>query len=239
MEPADLQGLLAVQDMDTRADQLKHRRSHLPEREAVAEIDRNVAALESDLAAVAAQREAAVGRQSELESELAATEERAATVNRRLYSGEVSASRELQAMAADVDVLKARSSELEDAILGVLEEIEPLDARLGELSASIGSLQEKRVASAGALEEAEGALDSEMAQVEAERSRAAGSVDPALLATYERLRQKLGGVGVARLSGGRCEGCHLSLPATELDRIRRLPPGELVTCDQCGRILVP
>ena len=48
----------------------------------------------------------------------------------------------------------------------------------------------------------------------------------------------LGGVGAARLVGPSCTGCHLTLPAQELDRIRREPPDALVFCDQCGRILV-
>ena len=52
------------------------------------------------------------------------------------------------------------------------------------------------------------------------------------------LRAKLGGVGAARLVNGRCTGCHLTLPATELDRIRREPPDALIRCDQCGRVLV-
>jgi predicted nucleic acid-binding Zn-ribbon protein len=45
-------------------------------------------------------------------------------------------------------------------------------------------------------------------------------------------------VAVARLVGNHCDGCHLTLPAMELDRIRHLPEDELVTCEQCGRILV-
>jgi predicted nucleic acid-binding Zn-ribbon protein len=55
---------------------------------------------------------------------------------------------------------------------------------------------------------------------------------------YDDLRRKLGGVGAARLVNGRCSGCHLTLPATELDRIRREPPEALIRCDQCGRVLV-
>ena len=35
-----------------------------------------------------------------------------------------------------------------------------------------------------------------------------------------------------------CSGCHLTLPATEIDRIKKAPPDAFFTCDQCGRILV-
>jgi predicted nucleic acid-binding Zn-ribbon protein len=55
---------------------------------------------------------------------------------------------------------------------------------------------------------------------------------------YEKLRDRLGGVGAARLEHGACGGCHLALPAVELDHIRRAPPEAIIICEQCGRILV-
>jgi hypothetical protein len=70
------------------------------------------------------------------------------------------------------------------------------------------------------------------------RVEAAATVPPDLLARYERLRTQLAGTGAARLVAGSCSGCHLSLPAMEVDRIRKAPPDEVITCDQCGRILV-
>jgi len=73
----------------------------------------------------------------------------------------------------------------------------------------------------------------------AARAQAAGEVPGELLATYESLRQHLGGTGVARLVGSRCGGCHLSLPATALDQLRRQSAGTISYCEQCGRILVP
>jgi hypothetical protein len=65
------------------------------------------------------------------------------------------------------------------------------------------------------------------------------SVPASLVSTYERLRTRLGGVGVARVVGNHCDGCHLTLSAVELDHLRHLPPGEVATCEQCSRILVP
>jgi hypothetical protein len=82
------------------------------------------------------------------------------------------------------------------------------------------------------------ALDAELAQEIRARAAAASGVRDDLLARYEQLRAKLGGTGAARLVGGSCSGCHLALSAMELDRIRKAPPDLVVTCDQCGRILV-
>jgi len=58
------------------------------------------------------------------------------------------------------------------------------------------------------------------------------------VARYERLRSKLGGVGVARLDGRQCTGCHLDLSPGELDLVRHAADDELVECPQCSRLLV-
>ena len=239
MSGDDLQALLDLQDADTRADQLNHRKRNLPERSALADIERSIAGAQAVLSEASRQRDQVAAKQSEFEAELESTETRADSVSRRLYSGEVSASRELQAMAADVDSLKERASQLEDSILEVLEELEPLDRQVAEIEARLFTLQAEREGAVNALSSAESVVDSELDGVAAERERIVPRVPDQLLRVYDQLRARLGGVAVARMVGNRCDGCHLTLPATELDRIRHLPPGEMVTCDQCGRILVP
>jgi hypothetical protein len=48
------------------------------------------------------------------------------------------------------------------------------------------------------------------------------------------------GIGIARLVGNTCQGCRLTIPATEVDRIRKAGPDDPVfQCDNCGAILVP
>ena len=56
---------------------------------------------------------------------------------------------------------------------------------------------------------------------------------------YEQCREKANGVGAARLVGSTCQGCHLSIPATEVARVKKAPPGTVEHCDNCGTILVP
>jgi uncharacterized protein len=234
----DLRSLLALQDIDTAIDRDRHRRANLPERAEVTAVDQKINEMRAEANEAVAARDAVARRQGAIEEELATTEERAAAVNRRLYSGEVTASRELQAMAADADTLKARASHLEDEVLEILDEREPFDRRVADLAASITDLAGRREEASRVLAVAESEVDRELAELAARREEAVAAVPPALLATYERLRPRLDGVAVARLVGDHCDGCHLSLSATELDRIRHLPPGEVATCEQCGRILV-
>ena len=55
---------------------------------------------------------------------------------------------------------------------------------------------------------------------------------------YEKLRASSGGVGAAALHRGRCEGCHLQLNTTDLNRLRDAPDDDVVRCEECRRILI-
>jgi len=235
---ADLEALLALQDLDTHLDQERHRRDHLAERAELADIERATAEVEAARAEVGASRDEVASRQDAAERELRATEDRVLQVNARLYGGTVTASRELQAMAADVEGLKKRASELEDRALSFMEEREPLDAEVAALDGQLAGLEARRYQVVESLTGAEADVDAELTRLSAQRPALVGAVPKPLLAAYDRLRSRLGGVAVARLVGGRCDGCHLSLPAVELDRIRHEAAGTLEYCEQCGRILV-
>ena len=239
MSTADLQALLVLQDLDSRMDQEAHRKANLPARIELEEILAAMADKEQDKAALSTARDEIAARQAEAERELQATEARIAQVHSRLYSGEVTATRELQAMVADEELLRKRQSELEDKALALMEERDPLDVEISALDAILSDLGERRATAAATLGSAESEVEALISDLARQRPGATAAVAPQLLATYEQLRHRLGGVAVARLVGGRCDGCHLSLPAMELDRIRHQTAGSLEYCEQCGRILVP
>lgn len=233
-----LEQLLRVQEHDTTVDQLRHRRQTLPELERLASLQRRMAELEVALAE-ARDVLAEVGkRQASLEHELAMVESKLAEDQSRLYSGTVGIIRELQALQAEVDALKRRKGDLEDKVLEVLDEREPLDNGAAALEAE----QEKVFDEAGDVEglvvAAQAEIDVVLASEVDARTTAADGLPPAVVAEYDRLRARLGGVGAAPLVNGRCGGCHLSLSASELDALRRQPPDALLCCEQCGRILV-
>jgi predicted nucleic acid-binding Zn-ribbon protein len=235
---ANLEALLSVQALDTDLDRCRVRHLSLPERAELATIDGQLATLEQRLVAAQAERDVVADQQASLEHNLATVESRAADIKKRLYGGTVSATRELQAMAAEVDSLTARASELESRVLEAMDEREPLDARVDNISGEKSSLLAARAVVGARLAMREAEVAAETDALNAARGEAAAQVPDDLAAAYERLRQRLGGVGVARLVGSRCDGCHLTLAATELDQLRRQPPGTLNNCEQCGRILV-
>lgn len=235
---SSLEDLLVVQGHDTVLDQLRHRRAALPERTAVQEIDATLKTLGQEHARAVAARDEVAGRQATLEKDIAASEARIAEIDRRMYSGEISASRDLQAMAAEIASIKARVSTLEDRALEVMDEREPLDATVVEIQAKGTALVAERERLLTVIAETETAIDADIEVEASARATSASSVPVALLENYEKLRSRLGDTGVARLEHGTCMGCHMKMPATELDRIRHQPPEVIVNCEQCGRILV-
>src|SRR5205814_10046625 len=98
-------------------DQLRHRREHLPQRAGLAAVAQEGVALAARIRSAREGQDAAVRRQTDAEKELADTEQRIKDIEKRLYGGTVSASRELQAMSAEVESLKRRCSELEEHVL--------------------------------------------------------------------------------------------------------------------------
>jgi predicted nucleic acid-binding Zn-ribbon protein len=233
-----LRALLEVQERDTEADQLRHRKSHLPERARLDAVVAELAGVEADGATASRERDELARRQAELEVDIGEVDRRTQDIDRQMRSGAVTASRDLQAMADQIDGLKRRKSTLEDSEIEIMEALEPVELRVTTLQDKWAALDAEAAELRVRVAELEAALDAELAAALAARATAVDSVPPELVATYEKLRARLGGVGAASLVGSSCGGCHLTLPAGEIDRIRHLPPDALVTCDQCGRILV-
>jgi len=230
--------LLEVQDHDTAIDQLRHRREHLPERAQLRAVESRLSVLDQRTKQVRTQRDELGSRQAALEQQIDASKARRSELERRMFAGQVTAPRELQAMDEEVKHLARHISELEDREIEIMEALEPIDAQLQMAETERVSLEEQAVQLRDTIGISEASLDAELSTQVAVRDEVAAGLPPDLVARYEQLRKRLGGTGAARLVQGSCSGCHLTLPAMEVDRIRKAPPGAIITSDQCGRILV-
>jgi predicted nucleic acid-binding Zn-ribbon protein len=235
---APLDILLEVQGRDTTLDQLAHRRATLPARADLQAVEERLADIGDRRARAGSDRGALSERQARLESDIAAVARRIHEVEGRMYSGEVSASRELMAMSEEVESLNRRRRELEDMAFEAMAAGEPLDAVLARVAAEREAAEADAGRLGAVIAEEEAEIDAEVATERDARAALVAKLPDDLIQRYERLRRRLGGIGAARLEHGSCTGCHLALPAVELDHIRRAPPEAIITCEQCGRILV-
>lgn len=238
MTDGSLALLLEVQAADSRLDQLRYRRETLVERAALAKAEGDMAALDQARAPLDTQIAELARQQRRLEDEVATIEARIEAETKRLYSGAVTVPRELTAIQEELDGLGRRQRHLEDQELEVMEAMEPLVAETSRLQLDRDGLERRAEELRSALAAAEAAVDAEIADAVALRDGLGQQVPAELLARYDALRARLGGVAVARLEGAQCSGCHLTLPAVELDAVRRAPADAVVTHEECGRILI-
>ena len=239
MADPTLEALLEVQARDLAIDQLRYRRQALPERQALGDVTATLAGVERSTHSAAARIHQLEREQRRLEDDIDLIEAKAQDSESRLYGGQVHAPKELQALATEVKSLRNRKSLREDELLEIMESIEPLQAEIDRLHVEAKALTLEGERLAGVLAEEETAIAHQQAGEMAARTDVAAKVPEGLLATYEKLRHRLDGVGIARADAGRCTGCHLSLSAVELDSLRRAGEGQVVRHEECGRILVP
>lgn len=235
-----LETLLEVQSHDLASDQIRHRIEALPERAELREQRRIAGELDERLAALEERRSAVAREERRFADEAARIEERAKHEEAKLYSGEISSPRELQALQADVDSLRRHQRGVEDQQLEVMEARETIDGEVAEVEAQRATVGAEIERVEGILAEHEAEASGELAREAAARAELVTGLPDALVEEYEATRARSSsGAGAARLVGDTCQACHLSLPSTEVVRIRKLPPDELAFCENCGCILVP
>ena len=234
---AEQRKLLEIQALDTRLDQLAHRRSSLGVHARLAEIAARAATAHDELVR-------ARTAQSDVRRELAKAEQdveqvraRARRDQERLDAG-VGSAKDMQALQSELQALARRQAELEEVELEVMERLETLDAQVAELEATSRAIAEEQAAAEAERDAALAEIDVEAATVRSARETEAAQVSAELLALYERLRAQNGGVGAAALRGRRCEGCRLDLNPVDLNVVRSAPEDAVVRCEECGRILV-
>ncbi|WP_062078972.1 zinc ribbon domain-containing protein [Demequina globuliformis] len=234
---ADQQRLLEVQDADLRIQQARHRLETLPQLAQIAELTGRAADLQEDAIARGAEVSDLRREVTKAEDDVQAVRARAERDQSRLDSGSANA-KDLQALQAELEVLKKRLSDLEDIELEAMERLETAEASHADatrqrdaIDAQIAELEAERARAAADIQD-------EVADIEAERVLKAEGLDAALVSLYERLRDQHGGVGAAALQGPRCLGCNMTLNAGDLRAIESAPADQVVRCEECGRILV-
>jgi len=234
----DLEALLDIQARDTAADRLRRRHATLESRGAHEAVVAVVEELTRRHRAVTERRDDVARTIQQLDDEATAVKEHAAGVEAKLYSGEIASPRELQALQADLGQLRRQQRGIEDRELEGMEVRETVEAELTALDKELAEARSEADRLGRALMEEEAVIDAELADEAAARAGLASGLDDKLLALYERCRVRGNGIGAARLEGNVCQGCRLTIPATEVDQIRKAEPGTIAHCDNCGAILV-
>jgi predicted nucleic acid-binding Zn-ribbon protein len=230
--------LLQVQALDSAMLQLAHRRRTLPE---LGELKRlAVEAEELDDALIAA--ETAVSDleadQARAEADLEPVRERLARNQRRIADGTVPDPKALGSMIEEVEHLKKRIADLEDAELEVMEALEEASGTRDRRRAEVAALTQRKAELTARRDAQLALIDADLAERRQAREVLTPQLPTELLALYTRIAASHDGVGAAELVQRRCTGCRLEVNAADLRTFAAAAEDEVVRCEECGRILV-
>jgi predicted nucleic acid-binding Zn-ribbon protein len=236
---ADAHPILEVQRLDLETDALRVRRAGLPERAACAAREAELRDLAGRRTEAEARR-AVVAREERLvEGRVGELAAKAREVEGRLYSGEIKALKELEALQHELGEWQRRRADEEAAELALLEQDEGIGGELAELGARNATVEAELAALRGSLAAAEAEIDGELARLAEARAGAAGRLEAALLRRYDALRAAppIRGRAAVQIGEGACLGCRRALPIAFVSELHGAPAGATALCPHCGRIL--
>jgi uncharacterized protein len=229
---AELQQLVALQNLDTSIRKLEAELEAIPERRAGIERDFDQRA--SQIKALENRRDEARHTRARLENEIAEQRTRAERADRNLMSSRKQD--EYTAAIREADAARKQISALESQVLEQMEIFEQSEAALLERADEISSLNSDRESKLKAFDEETRSQTEKLAADRIERQRVYNDLPKAMSSLYTRISARIrDGVAVAEARNGACMACFMSLRPQAMAEVRR--GEEVVTCDNCNRIL--
>ncbi len=227
------QALYHLQTLDLA---IAERRARLAEVESQLGVDEQVRAAEQTLTAAQAALTPWRNRVRDLELEIKSLGEKAATVEKRLYSGAISNPKELQDMQEEIASLRRRRAKLEDDLLEAMIAVENGQAACDEAARHVEWAQSAWSSEQQDLHREHAQLQQALADLRAQREAALCNISSESLTEYNALRPRKQGQAVAELVENTCKRCGVSQTSIKVQQVRQ--GHTLVHCDNCGRILV-
>ena len=195
--------------------------------------DPEVVAREETLAAARAAQSATAARVRESDHEREAHRTRLRTREKELMSGRIRNPTELMQMSAEVQHMKARFAEEEDAELKLMEDADAADHAVREAAEDLEQALRQSASEEPELRQNLTTWGAELAEVETERDAIWEQVPKAAQVAYSRIRMQ---PAVAQVINGQCAACHVTVTSSGMQMLRK--GDTLVHCENCGRILV-
>jgi predicted nucleic acid-binding Zn-ribbon protein len=221
-----------LQNLDTTIRKLEKDQEAIPERRAEIEGEFDQRAFE--ITALENLRDEAKHSRARLENEVVEQKGRAERAERNLMSSKKQD--EYTAAIREADSARKQISALETQILEQLEQLEQAEAALTERADEIKSLNSDREARLKAFDAETKSSGGRLESARKEREEVFAGLPKPMSSLYSRIKARIrDGVAVAEARNRSCTACFMSLRPQVMSEIRR--GEEILTCDNCGRIL--
>ena len=168
-----------------------------------------------------------------MEGELEMENER--TKRSQLKLLEIKTNKEYQALLKEIETGKEHTSQREEEIIRMLEEIDRLKA---DYASTIERAHKERKE----IEEEQAKVREQMVIVEQNiihwhhnREEIVRELDPELLKRYTTLKERRNGIAVVLVKDEGCQGCYVNIPPQMYNEVQKNK--EIIVCPNCHRIL--
>lgn len=147
---------------------------------------------------------------------------------------EVKTNKEYEAVLHEIEWAEQASSQMEEEILNILEELDTKQERFRSLQQEVRRQKERFQGLIEELEERHKRLEEQVLAWQREKEEISKKVAPELFSMYTKLKEKRG-VAIALVKDEACQGCHVHIPPQLYNEV--LKNEKLFTCPNCQRIL--
>jgi predicted nucleic acid-binding Zn-ribbon protein len=227
----NLSPLIELQKLDLRIMEISEQRRRIPERLQAVEAPLREAKqfLEETSAAMDASVKERRAHERDVEAQDAHTDKMRARLS------ELKTNKEYQAHLFELQMANKKKSEIEDRVLACMEKVEQLQQIAKDAQDKVRAAEQVFTKEKQVLDELDGRLASELAELESQHRDRSANVEPALLARYTKLKASRKDQPLAAIKGGMCAGCRLQIPPQLVAEVKRSQ--DLHTCPYCHRIL--
>jgi hypothetical protein len=227
----DLDHLIALQQLETAADEARRLVAATPQR--IAGLDAQLAAADAALASAREQKAQNEVDRRALDKDLAAIRARRSKFLDQTI--EVKTNREYQALQHEIQMADDEIKRLEDRILENMLALDDIGAAIAQAESAQKEAERGVTAQKQALEAERRRAESSLEEISRDREALAAKISPAAYAVFSTVSRGRKSPAVAAVVGGLCSVCHVRIrPQIDQDVRRR---EHIVQCESCTRIL--
>jgi predicted nucleic acid-binding Zn-ribbon protein len=226
-----IEKLLVIQDRDRKIRQLTRESEDIPARKKLtdARLDEHRKAVQQGQEEL--KKNASAAKQIEIDIDSM----KAKILKLREQQGQVKRNEEYRAIEHEIAMLQDNIRKQEDGEIELMEQAETIRQRIAQLDAKLKQEEAIVKTDESALDQRLKNIQSELAQIKADRDGLVADVDPDWLSRYDRTFKHTGDFAVVPIESGSCGGCHMKLPPQVVQNVKRNQT--MVCCSFCSRIL--
>ena len=228
---AELEKLLVLQDREQKIRQIETEVKTLPlQRKS---LDSQLASSQAALEALKMRAKQNEVDRKKMELDVGTRNDSIARLRTQQY--ETRKNDEFQAIGHEIERYTNEIQKIEDAELELMELADKLKVEVAAEDTKAKAASESIARQRKDLDDKEKALGARLQDLQKEREQLAATIDEDVLDLFQRLFASKGDAAVVALEHDVCTGCHMKVTTATAMHVK--VGKEIVSCEQCGRIL--